>query len=62
MLLLSISQSKWHLNPYALLPSISHSFIRSPERMRLNRRLNFYEKSAALIAPSSHRLNKKPTR
>ena len=30
MLLLPVSQSKCHLNPYAQLPSISHSFIRSP--------------------------------
>ena len=29
--------------------------------MRLNCGLNFYEKNAALIARSRHRLNKKPT-
>ena len=33
----------------------------SRKRMRLNCGLNFYEKNAALIARSRHRLNKKPT-
>ena len=43
-------------------PSSSRSLVeRSRKRMRLNCGLNFYEKNAALIAPSRHRLNKKPT-
>jgi len=43
-------------------PSSSRNSVeRSRKRMRLNCGLNFYEKNAALIARSRHRLNKKPT-
>ena len=41
--------------------SSRNSVERSRKRMRLNCGLNFYEKNAALIARSRHRLNKKPT-